>query len=151
MRQSQSLPASILDKGKWVKILFPTFFIILGWVFLWLFPWQDRVQGHVWLRLGIVLIVFIVPGSSIYGLLSQRDSFSINHITYGFVISHFLVAFIGLLGRFFHFSFELLINIFMASGGILLLLCVLPMFSRGFSFRITTITAEQWVIAISLT
>ncbi len=111
------------------------FIITVVWFFFWFFPWQVNLHGSVWLRLGIALGIFMVPGMSLYGLLAGENPRWVNHITFGFVISHLLLAFMGTLGRITHLSFELVANLMMGLGIALLLLYLPPKLSQGFSIR----------------
>src|SRR5215510_5645782 len=95
--------------------------LIVGWLILWFAPWQDWLSSFIWLRLGLALIIFIVPGFCIYGLVKSEASGWLNYLTFGFVISHLLIAALGTLGRFIHLSFDLLKNGLMAIALILLL------------------------------
>ena len=106
------------------------------WSFLWFWPWQLGLQDFIWLRLGIALAIFIVPGLSIYGLLHNRHGHWTDHLTFGFVISHLIAASAGTIGRLVHVPFGLIKDLMMVLGLILLLLYLLPIASRGISVRI---------------
>jgi hypothetical protein len=135
MGNSRNSLFSIFVNGKWVGVLAWALGITVAWLFIWLFPWQERLQSAVWLRLGIALTIFLTPGLTLYGLLANQEPQASNYIAFGFVISHFLVAVMGIMGRLLHFSFDLLMNIVMGLGVILLLLYLLPKIVQGFSFR----------------
>lgn len=89
--------------SRWKTALFAVLAALL-WSFFWYLPWQHFLSS-TWLRMGIALTIFIVPGFCIYGLLSDRDSSLSNHIVFGFVLSHLLIAGLGLFGRLFHTTF----------------------------------------------
>jgi len=91
------------------------------WLFLWFVPWQSLAILSMWFRLGVALIIFIVPGFCIYGLLQDRSSGWLNRFVFGFVISHLILAVFGTLGRLLHFPFAYLKHGMMALGLILLL------------------------------
>lgn len=98
--------------------------VTIGWSLLWLLPWQTALQNLPWLRLGIALGIFLVPGICLYGWLADRSSRWLNSLTFGFVISHLILAFLGTLGRSFQVPFESIKNLMMALSLILLLLQV---------------------------
>ena len=113
-----------------------TVLLTLVWSFLWFWPWQPGLQDFIWLRLGVALLIFIVPGLSIYGLLTNRQGRWTDHLTFGFVISHLILAAAGTIGRLVHVSFGLIKDLMMLVGLILLLIYVLPIISKGISFQI---------------
>jgi hypothetical protein len=98
--------------------------IILSWIFLWVIPWGDipTIQDNLYLafitdmtRLGIALVLFIVPGILLYILLrGNSDPFPYlsGIIPIGFAFSVFLIAVIGLAGRIAGVSFSLVRNSF---------------------------------------
>ena len=96
------------------------------WLFLWFAPWQPWASFSMWLQLGLALVIFILPGFCIYGLIQTRPAGWLNHVTFGFVISHLLLAVFGTLGRFFHFSFDVLQHGMMGLSLILMLLYLIP-------------------------
>lgn len=95
--------------------------LTIGWLLLWFAPWQSLFSYAIWFRLCIALIIFIVPGSCIYGLVQDKPTGWLNHVTFGFVISHLILAAFGTMGRFLHFPFDVLKHGMMALGLILLL------------------------------
>lgn len=113
--------------GKSVRtVLSWTLTITIGWFLVWLSPWQTVLQNFPWLRLGIALGIFLAPGICLYGWLTTRPSRWLNYLTFGFVISHLILAVLGTAGRFFQVSFELIKNVMMAFSFSLLLLYALP-------------------------
>ncbi|MEP6895842.1 MAG: hypothetical protein ABI986_09575, partial [Chloroflexota bacterium] len=96
------------------------------WLLLWFAPWQTLSSIPMFLKLGIALIIFIAPGFCIYGLIEAAPSSWLNHITFGFVISHLILAVFGTLGRILHFPFALLKHGMMALALILLLYYAIP-------------------------
>lgn len=89
------------------RILWITF-ITGTWCLLWFAPWQPLLSFSACLQLGVALVVFIIPGFCIYGLTQTESSGWLNYVTFGFVISHLLLAVFGTLGRLIHFPFEAL-------------------------------------------
>jgi hypothetical protein len=106
------------------------------WLLLWFAPWQSLSVLSAWFKLSIALIVFTVPGLCIYGLIQDKPSGWLNHITFGFVISHLILAVFGTLGRLVHFPFALLKHGTMALGLILLLGYAIPKLA---SFKFSSI------------
>lgn len=117
----QSLTATSNRKS----ILWITFLSAI-WLFLWFVPWQGLSILSMWFKLGVALVIFIVPGFCIYGLIQDAPSSWLNHLTFGFVISHLILAVFGTLGRLLHFPFALLKHGMMALALILLLFYAVP-------------------------
>jgi len=130
-----SLPRFFAGTSKWWKLLSAAVLITLAWLYLWYFPWQTKMHHIFWLQLGLGLAIFIVPGLCVYGLLSDRPNLEFNHVTFGFVISHLIFAFLGTVGRFIHLSFESITFLMMALGLILVLIYILPKVDRGIKFQ----------------
>jgi len=83
------------------------------WVFLWLSPWPTWLETNLWLKVGIALVIFIIPGIYLSLLLSGEDIPGIRNIVSGFVLSHLVLALMGLAGRVLHFPFLYIKNAFM--------------------------------------
>ncbi len=81
------------------------------------------------LRLGIAIFIFILPGAFLFLLFrGEKDHLFELHgiLPIGFALSVSIIGAIGLIGRFFSFSFEMVENIFMLMGlGELALLALL--------------------------
>ena len=88
--------------------------LVISWCVLWFYPWQPLLPNFIWLRLGIALGIFMVPGICLYGFFRPSGSGWLNYLTFGFVISHLLWALAGIFGRAFHLSFEFIKNGMMA-------------------------------------
>ena len=86
-----------------VAIILP---VVIIWFLLWYWQWQVYFNPYIWFRLGVGLLLFIIPGMSLYGLVIERRSLTFSHVTFGFVISHLIFALLGTVGRIFHLSFE---------------------------------------------
>lgn len=71
---------------------------------------------------GIALVVFITPGASLYLLINRRGILKTSPITFGFILSHLLIALLGTAGRLFHFSFAYATHAFMILGFILIVI-----------------------------
>ena len=110
--------------------------VIIAWLWLWYFPWQAKLHHIYWLQLGMGLAIFVIPGFCAYGLLSDHPDLKFNHVTFGFVISHLIFAFLGTVGRFIHLSFETITFLMMILGLILLLIYILPKVGSGIKFQI---------------
>jgi len=122
------------------------------WLLLWFAPWQPWSILSMWLRLGIALIILIVPGFCIYGLIQDASSSWLNQITFGFVISHLILAVFGTLGRLLHFPFTFVKHGVMTLSLILLLLYVIPRLAsfKFPRFEISTIwnMASFWPLVL---
>jgi len=93
----------------------------LGWILLWLTPWQIWLGSFPWIRLGLGGIIFAVPGTAIsLFLMDKRLSLSA-HFTSGVAISVVLVGLLGLLGRFFNLPYKYITPVFALTGLIFLL------------------------------
>ncbi len=108
------------------KSILWTVILITVWLLLWFAPWQNLSIVSMWFKLGVALIILIVPGFCIYGLIQDKPSDWLNHITFGFVISHLILAMFGTLGRLLHFPFALLKHGMMTLALILLLFYAVP-------------------------
>jgi len=96
------------------------------WLLVWFAPWQELTILSMWFKLGVALMIFIVPGLCIYGLIQDKPSGWLNHITFGFVISHLILAVFGTLGRLLHFPFALLKHGMMTLALVLLIFYLVP-------------------------
>ncbi len=96
------------------------------WLFLWFAPWQGLAILSIWFKLGVALAIFIIPGFCIYGLIQDAPSSWLNHLAFGFVISHLILAVFGTLGRFLHFPFAILKHGLLTLGLVLLLTYAVP-------------------------
>ncbi|HEU0292377.1 MAG TPA: hypothetical protein VFR47_06555 [Anaerolineales bacterium] len=96
------------------------------WLLLWFAPWQGLAAFSIWVQLGVALLIFILPGLCIYGLIQTESRGWLNYFTFGFVISHLLLAVFGTLGRLIHLPFVSLKHGMMALSLILLLLYATP-------------------------
>lgn len=126
----------MLENRTRIRILLWSVAMISVWIFLWFWPWQLELQGSVWLRLGMALFIFIIPGLSVYGLLTSQQGHWGNYITFGFVISHLIVACAVTMGRVIHVSFDLVKDFTMTLGILLFLVYTIPIVSSGISFRV---------------
>jgi len=128
------------------KSIFWAVILTAGWLLLWFVSWQSLPMLSMWFKLGVALIIFIVPGFCIYGLLQHAPSSWLNHFTFGFVISHLIIAVFGTLGRLLHFPFASLKHGMMALGLILLLYYTI---SRLDSFKLPRFETSTFRIIIS--
>ncbi|GAB4454332.1 MAG: hypothetical protein Kow0070_00560 [Anaerolineales bacterium] len=119
----------------------------LAWLACWYLPWQASLNPYLWFRLGIALILFITPGMCVFGLLASRFTFTFNHITFGFVISHLLLAVFGTAGRLFHFSFEIVKFIMAAIGTVSLMLYLRLVLQNRIRFQIQPLRKNDLLTA----
>ena len=115
----------------------------IGWLLFWYWPWQTYLQSFTWLKLGIGLILFVIPGACVYGLLTGRSDFTLSHITFGFVISHLLIAMLGTLGRVVHLSFEAVKLLMVLTGLIFTLRYLLPKIQAGYKIDLRSLKTKQ--------
>jgi len=94
--------------------------VTFGWLFMWIAPWYVWLETNLWLRVGFALLIFIIPGSSLYLLISRESSNKIRSLTSGFVFSHLLIALLGTTGRIFQIPFTYVRNSYMVLGLILI-------------------------------
>lgn len=101
-----------------LKTKFPKINIIMaiGWLFLWLLPWQSWLNHSIWVTVGISLLIFIIPGTWLFYAFYQDWSPPLHAITFGFTISHLIIALLGTLGRFAQISFNLIWHSYMFLG-----------------------------------
>ncbi len=93
----------------------------LMWVLLWILPWAGWLNIFPWLRLGISLLLFVIPGLIVSMLLAGvRFSLS-GHFSSGLAFSVFFVGVLGFTGRIFHWPFEYIKYLFALSGLIALI------------------------------
>ena len=142
-----STPKTITGMPKWLTISGILLTASL-WLVFWYLPWQAGLNPYIWLRLGIGLILFIIPGMCVYGLLIDRSTFTFSHITFGFVVSHLIFALLGTLGRFFHFSFETIKFLMAMTGIVLLFIYLLPIIRNGIKFQIKPIRKSALLPAV---
>ena len=98
------------------------FVLLLGWLLLWFCPWQSWIQAGIWIKVGISIIAFVVPGALLFWMLSTSQPNWCSTISFGFAISHLLIAALGTFGRFIHLPFRLATHLYMFSGLVLLIL-----------------------------
>jgi len=111
------------------------FIVCLVWIALWIVPWGKlpSFQGNIFLvfitdmlRLGIALVIFIIPGALLYILLRQKEDRTGAElpgiIPIGFAFSVFFVAVIGFAGRVLGQSFNTVKYTFALVGFVELLL-----------------------------
>lgn len=90
--------------------------ILLGWLFLWFAPWSDWFETNLWIKVGIALGIFILPGAFLYLILSRDDATNLCFISLGFILSHLLMGILGTTGRIFHLPFSFVVDIYMGLG-----------------------------------
>ena len=104
-----------------LKTVLVTALFVAGWLFLWISPWQAWLGSHYWLRLGLALGIFIVPGAGLFALLDRDRPSGLKIIGFGFVLSHLVLALLGTAGRLLHFSFGTVKIITVALGVVLII------------------------------
>lgn len=117
--------------------------ISLAWLSAWYLPWQGYTRPFPWFRLGVGILLFIVPGVCGYGLLSRRAGFSFSHITFGFVISHLITALLGTLGRLLHLSFEMVKLLAVLAGLMVILPFLLSCVRDGIKLNLRSVKFDH--------
>ncbi|MBT3322238.1 MAG: hypothetical protein HN392_08125 [Anaerolineae bacterium] len=117
------------------KNIFGIIIISSIWLFLWYWPWQVYLQSYIWIKLGLGLLFFIIPGGALYGILSKSSTVTLNHLIFGFVFSHFLIAFFGTGARIVHLSFASVKLLFVLAGLIFMLQFLLPIIRDGIKIK----------------
>jgi len=109
---------------KSVKSKLPIWIVtsLSGWLFFWLFPWQNLAAVNIWLKVGISLAFFIIPGSFLFGILNDGRLELLNMVSFGFVLSHLLIAVLGSFGRLSHLPFYVIKFAFMLLGMVFFLI-----------------------------
>ena len=102
--------------------------ITVFWMIFWFWSWQKYLESFIWLRIGVGLLLFILPGACLYDLVSKRSHLTLSHITFGFAISHLVFALLGTFGRLLHLSFEAIKLLMALMGFILLIIFLLKKF-----------------------
>ena len=118
-------------------------FIVLTWFFLWYGPWQVYFQSYTWFKMGIGLLLFIIPGASLYGLLASSSNITLNHLVFGFVFSHLMIALLGTWARIIHWSFASVEFLFVLTGLFFTLRFLLQIPHDGIKIKIRSIKFEQ--------
>ena len=136
-------PASPLTNHSLRKALPWVILIAFTWLAAWYLPWQVYLRTFIWFKLGIGLLLFIIPGTCAYGILSRQSNLTFSHVTFGFVISHLIIALLGTLGRLFHFSFETLKLLTVLMGLILLLRFAYLQIRKGIKLNIRSLHISQ--------
>ncbi|MBL8098128.1 MAG: hypothetical protein JNK81_03055 [Anaerolineales bacterium] len=106
--------------------------LALIWILLWIIPWGKWLFLETnlyitfvlgFLCLGVALILLITPGALLYISLSKKSDefFYLGIVPVGFAFSVTLIGLIGLLGRYFGFSFDTVKFLFFLMGFILIL------------------------------
>jgi hypothetical protein len=109
------------------KNIFALFMLV--WLFLCFAPWTVWLESLPWIRLGISIIIFIVPGVTISLFLAGKKLSLSNHFTSGLAFSLFLVGILGVFGRVFHLPFAFIKPVFALTG--LIGLLILGKYSRS--------------------
>lgn len=104
--------------------LYMGFVWILSWVISWgkIIVFQNNLYSIFivdMIKLGVALGMFILPGALLYVILAEREDNSLfkpDILPVGFALSTAIVGVIGIIGRIFGFSFDLVKGIFAFVG-----------------------------------
>ncbi len=93
-----------------------TAILVMVWVLFWLLPWAIWLDTLPWLRCGISLFLFIIPGMILSLLLVGEQFTLLTHFISGLALSVFGVGALGFTGRIFHWPFQYVKILFALSG-----------------------------------
>lgn len=124
--------------------------VAIIWFLLWYWHWQSNFNPYIWFRLGVGLLLFIIPGLCLYGLVTERRGLTFSHVIFGFVLSHLIYAMLGTAGRFFHLSFETIKLLMVLLGAILLCGYLLAQFQSGVKFSVRNLELSRILPVILL-
>jgi uncharacterized protein DUF6077 len=113
-----------IDKFRETKLLV----LPLLWILLWITPWASWLDSFPWIRVGISILIFSVPGMVISLLLLGKRITLSAHFISGLAISVLLVGSLGLFGRIVHLPFGFIRPVFALIG--LITLFALIYYSR---------------------
>jgi hypothetical protein len=99
----------------------PLLLLPLLWILLWTIPWASWLDSLPWIRAGIGILIFSVPGTVISLLLMDKRLTLAAHFTSGLALSILLVSCLGLLGRIFGLPYAFVVPFFAVSGVIALI------------------------------
>ncbi|MDX1377411.1 MAG: hypothetical protein R3307_01080, partial [Anaerolineales bacterium] len=89
---------------------------VLVWLLAWTLPWTRWLEAWPWIRLGISIFIFILPGFVLSISLVNEQLTLPAHITSGLAISTFIVGALGFLSRTIHLPFIFIKYTFMLFG-----------------------------------
>ena len=134
---------SFLSKYKFLLLM-------LVWLFLLFSPWAIWLESMPWVRLGISLIIYFVPGILISLFLMSKRLSLMSHFISGVALSVFLVGSLGFLGRVFHFPFEFIKPAFALIGLVALFILSRHVDSKKQLYRQKKISVVTVVLLLSM-
>lgn len=78
---------------------------VLFWLFLILYPWQDRFAGLDELRFVLGMMTYLLPGLLTFNALSEETELTLKSILGGLIVSIFITGVLGVIARLFHLNF----------------------------------------------
>jgi hypothetical protein len=103
--------------NKLVKFLTqPLFLIIEFWILLWTLPWVVWLDSWPWLRLGLAIFCFVVPGFCVSIILVGYRLTLLSHFLSGLAFSILFVGLLGVFGRISHLPFMYIKPAFIVIG-----------------------------------
>jgi hypothetical protein len=111
-----SMQSSIKDKLSLHANLRWSLAVGVLWIILWVFPWTTWLAFFPWLRLGVAIFIFVIPGFSV-SLFLAGDRFTLpSHFISGLAITILFVGLLGVLGRITHLPFTYIKPVFIVIG-----------------------------------
>lgn len=90
--------------------------VAVVWGAFWVLPWADWLEPLPWVRMGLAILLFSVPGMAASIALAGGRFTLAAHFTIGVALSIFLVGSLGLLGRILHLPFGYITPVFFLAG-----------------------------------
>jgi hypothetical protein len=95
------------------------------WAMFWFIPWLKLLPRSMdWVALAIALVLFVVPGFAASNALLGRSVRTPAHVLIGFSFSHLAFAFLGIIARMIHISFDALQLTFFVVSAVVIILSV---------------------------
>jgi hypothetical protein len=90
--------------------------LALLWILAWLLPWTAWLEAFPWVRVGLAILLFAVPGLASSIMLAGGRFTLAAHFSIGLGISVFLAGLLGFVGRIFQWPFDYICPVFAAAG-----------------------------------
>lgn len=114
---------------KFPKNTYPALLVPL-WILLWVVPWAIWLNSFPWIRMGLSVIIFSIPGMAVSLFLLGKRFTLPAHFTSGLAISVLLISFLGLLGRTFNLPYGFIKPVFALTGLAALLLLTKQLYTE---------------------
>jgi len=95
---------------------------IILWMLFWIVPWANWLDDLPWVRLGLSLLFFAIPGIVISMLLAGANFGLLRHFISGLALSVLIISILGILGRLLNLPFPFIKTAFALLGLVILVL-----------------------------